>query len=62
MLLVDRSRSVQGDGQQAADRFVEAVRTASRHHEVMVWEFADRPVPETAMQLRRIAAAESAGQ
>jgi Ca-activated chloride channel homolog len=47
MLLVDRSRSVQGDGQRAADRFIDAVRSAGRRHEVVVWEFADRPVPET---------------
>ena len=43
LLLVDRSRSVQGDGQQMADEFIEAARSARRHHEVSVWEFADRP-------------------
>jgi Ca-activated chloride channel homolog len=48
LLLVDRSRSVQGDGQQMADGFIEAIRSARRHHEVSVWEFADRPqVAET---------------
>ena len=43
LLLVDRSRSVQGEGRQIADRYIQAVQSAKRHHEISVWEFADRP-------------------
>jgi len=45
ILLVDRSRSVEGEGRLSTDRFVEAVKNTSSRHDIVVWDFADRPVP-----------------
>lgn len=43
LLLVDRSRSIQGEGREIADRYIQALRSAKHPHEINVWEFADRP-------------------